>query len=94
MSSFRGAWLGDFVILPGDDSGLPDPGGLLIATSADPGSNRHALARAEFTNISYRVLAELCLDGDTATELAARSKEGESLLFSLLHRGEGWPKAG
>jgi hypothetical protein len=83
ITSFPGAWLGDPVILASDDSGLPDPGGLITVTSDHPGRNLSAMARAEFTDISYRALAELCRDEDIATELAARSKEDDSLLIDL-----------
>jgi hypothetical protein len=93
MTSFRGAWLGDPVILASDDSGLPGPGGLMTATPDDAGRNLHAMARAEFTDISYRALAELCLDGATATELAGRSKDDTSLLIDLGTTLEQYPLA-
>jgi hypothetical protein len=83
VTPFRGAWLGEPVILASDDSGLPGPGGLTTATPDDDGRNLHAMARAEFTDISYRALAELCRDGATAAELAGRSKEDGSLLIDL-----------
>ncbi len=82
-TSFRGAWLGDPVILASDDGGLPGACGLQTATADEPGRNLHGMARAEFTDISYRALAELCRDADTATELATRAKEDESLLIDL-----------
>ncbi len=82
-TSFRGAWLGDPVILASDDSGLPDPGGLVTATPDDPRRNLNAMARAEFTDISYWALAELCLNANTAAELAARSRDDASLLIDL-----------
>jgi hypothetical protein len=93
MTSFRGAWLGDPVILASDDSGLPDPGGLITATPDDPSRSLHAMARTEFADISYRALAELCLDRDTAAELAARSKEDGSLLIDLGATMEQYPIA-
>jgi hypothetical protein len=82
-TSFRGAWLGDPVILASDDTGLPNPGHLQTATADDPVRNLSAWARAEFTDISYRALAELCLDNEMATELAARAKEDHALLIDL-----------
>lgn len=82
-SAFPGAWLGDPVLLASDDSGLPDPGGLRTATPGEPGRNLHAVARAEFTDISYRALAELCRDAETAKELAARARADDSLLLDL-----------
>jgi hypothetical protein len=81
-TSFRGAWLGDPVILASDDTGLPDPGGIVTATPA-LARNLSALARAEFTNISYRALAELGLETDTAAELAARAKANGDFLLEL-----------
>jgi hypothetical protein len=93
LTAFRGAWLGDPIILASDDSGLPDPGGLTTATPGNAGRNLHAMARAEFTDISYRALAELCRDGDTAVELAGRSKEDTSLLIDLGATLEQYPLA-
>jgi hypothetical protein len=81
--SFRGAWLGDPVILASDDSGLPNPGGLVTGTAADPARNLHRWAKAEFTDISYRALAELCLDAEVAKELATQAKADRSLLIDL-----------
>lgn len=81
--SFRGAWLGDPVILAGDDYGLPDPGGVITATEADPRRNLNARAREEFVNISYRALAELCKD-KMAPELAARATTDASFLIDLV----------
>lgn len=81
--SFRGAWLGDPVILAGDDEGRPDPGGLITSTPDNPHRNLNALAHAEFTNISYRALAELCLHHQTAMALAEQAAEDESLLIDL-----------
>jgi hypothetical protein len=82
-TSFEGAWLGDPVILASDDTGLPNPGGLATATPDDPGRNLHAVATAGFTNISYRALAHLCLEGETASALAGRAKGDEGLLIDL-----------
>ena len=82
-TSFPGAWLGDPILLASDDSGLPDPGGLVTATAEDPRRNLHAMAVAEFTNISYRALAELGMNRQTAAELAAQAREEESLLIDL-----------
>ena len=81
--SFRGAWLGDPVILASDDTGLPNPGGLVTGTAADPDRNLHAWAREEFSDISYRALAELCLDAEVATDLAAQARVDRSLLIDL-----------
>jgi hypothetical protein len=83
-TSFPGAWLGDPVILASDDTGLPNPAGLVTEAATDPTRNLHAWARAEFTNISYRALAELCLDTTVAAELAARAKSHSSLLIDLI----------
>ncbi len=82
--SFRGAWLGDPVILASDDSGLPDPGGLITATRDDPHRNLNAQAQAEFIDISYRALAELCLSSNIASELAAMARSDDSLLIDLV----------
>jgi hypothetical protein len=82
--SFRGAWLGDPVILASDDSGLPDPGGLITATRDDPRRTLNAQAQAEFIDISYRALAELCLSAKIASELAAMARSDDSLLIDLV----------
>ena len=81
-TSFRGAWLGDPVILASDDAGLPDPGGIVTSTPALR-RNLNALAQAEFTDISYRALAELGLEANTASELAARAQQDQGLLLEL-----------
>lgn len=80
---FPGAWLGDPVILASDDTGLPDTGGLVTATPAEPSRNLNALAREEFTDISYRALAELCRDESFAEELVEDAKIDEGLLVDL-----------
>ncbi len=82
-TAFRGAWLGDPVLLASDDTGQPNPGGLLTGNAAEPARNLHAWAKAEFTNISYRALAELCIDSDVAAELAAKVTEERSFLIDL-----------
>jgi hypothetical protein len=82
-TSFSAAWLGDPVILASDDGGLPDPACLATATTDEPARNLHAVARAEFADISYRALAELCRNPETAVELAARCNNDESLLIDL-----------
>src|SRR5205085_10970318 len=81
--SFCGAWLGDPVILAGDDGGLPNPGGLVTTTLDSPKRNLHAMAKAEFVNISYRAIAELCLDNELAKELVEKAKQDNSLLIDL-----------
>jgi hypothetical protein len=82
-SSFRGAWLGDPVILASDDTGLPNPGGLITGARTDPLRNLSAWAKAEFINISYRALAELCLDAEIASGLAAEAKSDRRRLIDL-----------
>jgi hypothetical protein len=82
-ASFSGAWLGDPVILASDDTGLPNPGGLDTATAGEPKRNLNEVAHAEFTDISYRALAELCRHPVTATELATRAREDKCLLVDL-----------
>lgn len=82
-TSFPGAWLGDPVILTSFDAGVPNPAGLVTATSEEPDRNLNAMARQEFANISYRALAHLCHVPDTAAELANRAKENDGLLIDL-----------
>jgi hypothetical protein len=70
-------------ILASDDSGLPNPAGLVTATAASPGRNLNVQAHEEFTNISYRALAELCLSSEVADDLAARCAKDTSPLIDL-----------
>jgi hypothetical protein len=80
--SFRGAWLGDPVILASDDSGLPNPAEIITATAADPRRNLNQMARDEYTDISYRALAELCRSG-CVEELVDDAKRHRRLLVDL-----------
>lgn len=81
--SIRGAWLGDPVVLAGDEEGLPNPGGRITTLPEEPHRNLHAQAKAEFVDISYRLIAELSLDRDVAKSLAERAKEDKGLLIDL-----------
>jgi hypothetical protein len=82
-NSFRGAWLCDPVILASDDTGNPDLSGIGAMTQSERSHNLYALARAEFADISYRGLAELCLDSNTAKALLALSEKDVHLLLDL-----------
>lgn len=81
-SSFRGAWLGDPVILASESS-PPPLAGLITASSGDPARSLHDVALAEFANISYAALAELCLSGDLAAELVVKAKGNRRFLIDL-----------
>jgi hypothetical protein len=82
-NSICGAWLGDPVVLAGDDEGLPNPGRLVTTLPKEPNRNLHTQAKSEFVDISYRVIAELSLDRELAQILAAKAKEDKSLLIDL-----------
>jgi len=82
--SICGAWVGDPVILASDDCGQPNPGGLVTATSTDPARNLNHQAKAEFSDISYLALAELCRNMDRAVELVSRSRMEGNLLLDLV----------
>jgi hypothetical protein len=82
-TAFRGAWLGDPVVLASDETGVPNAGGIVTMTPAHPLRNLYFRAEEEFTNISYRALAELCFDAEVAKELAARATEDDQLLLEL-----------
>ncbi len=56
---------------------------LVTAIASDPKRNLHALAREEFTDISYRALAELCREPEIAEELAETAKRNGSFLVNL-----------
>lgn len=55
----------------------------MTTTPARPRRNLYFRAEEEFTNISYRALAELSLDAEVAKELAARATEDYQLLLEL-----------
>jgi hypothetical protein len=82
-NSFRGAWLGDPVILASDDYGVPNPPGVTTSAPSDATRNLSAWAREEFSDISHRALAELCKDALVAAELAHKAKEHRDLLIDL-----------
>ena len=51
-SPLAGLWLGDVIIVAGDDYGEPNPAGLTTATPAQPHRNLHRMAREEYADIS------------------------------------------
>ena len=70
-------------MLASDDSGIPNPAGLVTATEDDPCRNLNAQAKAEFTDISYRALAELCRKAEVAEELTEKAKRDKRFLVDL-----------
>jgi len=81
--AFPGVWLGDPVIFASDDAGIPDPGGFTTATPDDTSRNLHALATAEYANITYRAIAELCKNHGMAAEIALNAKAAPHMLIDL-----------
>ncbi|WP_437532995.1 hypothetical protein WME79_05750 [Sorangium sp. So ce726] len=81
-SSFRGAWLGDPVILASESSPKA-AAGRVAASSGAPARNLHDVAVAEFANISYGALAELCISGQLAMELVVKAKGNRRFLIDL-----------
>jgi|SRR5579884_1929452 len=85
-ASFWSAWFGDPVILASDDSGPPNPRGFTTATSNDPKRNLNRMARDEFTDISYRAIAELCWNNnDICREMIEKAKNDSSLFIDLVN---------
>jgi hypothetical protein len=84
--SFRGAWLGDPVILASDDGGPPNPFGFTTVTPDRPWRNLNKMAHDEFRDISYRAIAELCLhDNDNIREFIDRAKDDSSFFIDLAN---------
>jgi hypothetical protein len=78
-----GWWVGDPVILAADDTGPPNPGGLITATAEKPGRNLYFQAREEFVDISYRAFALIARNHRFADELAERAATNSSFLLEL-----------
>jgi hypothetical protein len=85
-SNFEGAWLGDPIILASDDGGPPNPRGFTTAPPDRPWRNLNKMAQDEFSNISYRAIAELCLhDNDVIRELIDVAKDDSSFFIDLAN---------
>ncbi|HZV05970.1 MAG TPA: hypothetical protein VE999_12900 [Gemmataceae bacterium] len=85
-ANFQSAWFGDPVILASDDSGPPNPSGITTATPDRPGRNLNQMARDEFTDISYRAIAELCLhDNDILREMIEEAKDDSGFFIDLAN---------
>jgi hypothetical protein len=78
-----GWWVGDPVVLAGDDTGRPNPAGLVTATTNDPSRNLYFQAQQEFTDISYRALALLARNPKIAADLADSAARDTRLLLDL-----------
>lgn len=71
----EGSWVGDPVILAGDDSTPPNPDGIRTSTPENPARNLNALADEEFYNISHLAIAMLCERAGYATLVVEKAEE-------------------
>jgi hypothetical protein len=78
-----GWWVGDPVVLAADDTGLPNPGGLITGMPTSPSRNLYFQAREEFADISYRALALLAHSREVAEELVQSAMRSMRLLLDL-----------
>lgn len=78
----EGLWVGDPVIISGDDSSPPNPVGIITATDDDPARNLNARAAAEFYNISHIAIAMLAENG--YAEDIIKDAEQKDLLFLTI----------
>jgi hypothetical protein len=81
--SCAGWWVGSPVILAADDTGPPNPSGLITTTPSSPARNLYFQAREEFIDISYRALALIARMEKVAVELADRAADDRRLLLDL-----------
>jgi hypothetical protein len=86
---YGGAWIGDPVVLAGDDSGPPNPAGIVTGTPMDPYRNMNRKAREEFANISYRCIADISciahLSDSVTSQLVDRAAADPSFLIDLIN---------
>ena len=78
-----GWWVGDPVILAADDTGRPNPGGLITTTLEKPDRNLYFQAREEFADISYRAIALIAGTQTVADELAEKAADDSGFLLDL-----------
>ncbi len=78
----QGSWVGDPVILTGDDTSPPNPAGILTAKADNPKRNLNHMAQEEFSNISELALAMLC-ESDFAYGVLESSETNEKLFLAL-----------
>jgi hypothetical protein len=55
----EGSWVGDPVVLTGDDTSPPNPNGIRTSTPGNPTRNLNTMAAEEFYNISHLAIAML-----------------------------------
>lgn len=82
IDTFAGRWLGDPVILAGDDSGLPNAAGIATTTESDPDRNLYFCAREEMQDLSVAAVAFLCSRG-AEQELVEAARQTKTLFVTL-----------
>jgi hypothetical protein len=79
-----GLWLGDPVVVAGDDYGAPNSFGFRTTTDAEPERNLYRMAEDEFQDISYYAVAALCACRyPRLVNLAERARSDTTVLLSL-----------
>jgi hypothetical protein len=78
-----GWWIGDPVVLASDDTGLPNPAGLITTTPEKPDRNLYFQACEEFVDISYIMIDLLSHNQTVADELADWATVVGSFLLDL-----------
>ncbi len=78
----QGSWVGDPVIISGDDSSPPNPAGILTATADSPNRNLNIMAREEFSDISQLALIMLC-ESEFVSDVLETSEGNHELFLTL-----------
>lgn len=78
-----GTWVGDPVVLAGDESGHINPGNITTASHENPDRNLNQFAEEEFTDISPLALAMLAESPGQAASLVAEADQNNDLFLSL-----------
>jgi len=81
----KGTWVGDAIVVAGDDSSPPNPAGITTATEDNPKRNLYFLAVEEFYNISHLALVMLAESGrgETAAEIVADAETDDRLFATI-----------
>lgn len=91
--SFRGAWLGDPVILAADDDGKSNPVGIQTTSQDSPQRNLNQLAYDQYTNISFRLLAEMLLEQEIRDDYIRRAHDDADAFVYLVQMARQYPKS-
>ncbi len=90
-----GSWIGDPIIVAGDDYGQPNVAGLVTTTESDPKRNLYHMAVEEFTDITLPAIAMLAYfssyDAHRIARMALERDPSKDLLCAcdLILRNDG-----